>query len=70
MLFFVLFFGLKDAKEQVCFTLVGRSGAVPEEDPLEALVTLELVFEAEGVFLVGEFEEVCEEFRGQVSNSS
>jgi hypothetical protein len=42
-------------------TLVGRSGAVPEEDPLQALVALELVFEAEGVVLVGEFEEVLEE---------
>jgi hypothetical protein len=31
---------------------------VPEEDPLEALVAFELVFEAEGVFFVGEFEEV------------
>jgi hypothetical protein len=38
--------------------LVGCSGAVPEEDPLQALVALELVFEAEGVVLVGEFEEV------------
>lgn len=41
------------------FTLVGCSGAVPEEDPLQALATLELVFEAEGVVLVGELEEVC-----------
>jgi hypothetical protein len=34
---------------------------VPKEDPLEALVTLELVFEAEGVVLVGEFEEVLKD---------
>jgi hypothetical protein len=32
---------------------------VPEEDPLQALAALELVFEAEGVVLVGELEEVC-----------
>jgi hypothetical protein len=41
-------------------TLVGCSGAVPEEGPLEGLATLELVFEAEGVVLVGELEEVCQ----------
>jgi hypothetical protein len=40
--------------------LVGCSGAVPEEGPLEGLATLELVFEAEGVVLVGELEEVCQ----------
>lgn len=44
-------------------TLVGRAGAVPEEGPLQALVALELVFEAEGVVLVGCFEEV-EHFGG------
>jgi hypothetical protein len=44
--------------ESLLLTLVGCSGTVPEEDPLQALVTLELVFEAEGVVLVGEFEEV------------
>lgn len=42
-------------------TLVGCSGAVPEEGPLKSLATLELVFEAEGVVLVGELEEVCQE---------
>lgn len=42
-------------------TLVGGSGAVPEEGPLKGLATLELVFEAEGVVLVGELEEVCQE---------
>ena len=41
------------------FTLVGRARAVPEEDPLQALVALELVFEAESVVLVGKFKEVC-----------
>jgi len=45
----------------VVLTLIGCSGTVPEEDPLQALVTLELVFEAEGVVLVGELEEVCQE---------
>lgn len=32
---------------------------MPEEDPLQALVALELVFETESVVLVGELEEVC-----------
>jgi hypothetical protein len=32
---------------------------VPEEGPLQSLTALELVFEAEGVILVGELEEVC-----------
>ena len=46
----------------VCFlTLVGCSGAVPEEGPLQGLATLEFVLEAEGVVLVGELEEVCKE---------
>jgi hypothetical protein len=45
-------------ERKIVLTLVGCSGTVPEEDPLQALVTLELVFEAEGVVLVGEFEEV------------
>lgn len=40
-------------------TLVGCSGAVPEEGPLQSLTALELVLEAEGVVLVGELEEVC-----------
>jgi len=40
-------------------TLVGCSGSVPEEGPLQSLTALELVFEAEGVILVGELEEVC-----------
>jgi len=31
---------------------------VPEEDPLQALAALELVFETKGVVLVGELEEV------------
>jgi len=31
---------------------------VPEEDPLQTLTTLQLVFEAESVLLVGELEEV------------
>ena len=34
---------------------------MPEEGPLKSLATLELVFEAEGVVLVGELEEVCQE---------
>lgn len=57
----------KMGKNKFFLTLVGRSGAVPEEDPLQALVALELVFEAEGVFLVGELEEVWS--RGQISDS-
>ena len=40
-------------------TLVGCSGAVPEEGPLQGLTALKLVFEAEGVVLVGELEEIC-----------
>lgn len=34
---------------------------MPKEGPLKGLATLELVFEAEGVVLVGELEEVCQE---------
>ncbi len=33
---------------------------MPEEGPLQSLAALELVFEAEGVVLVGELEEVCQ----------
>lgn len=43
---------------------------MPEEDPLQALVALELVFEAEGVFLVGELKEVWREVKGEISTSS
>ena len=45
----------------ILLTLVGCSGAVPEEGPLQSLAALELVLEAEGVVLVGELEEVCKE---------
>jgi hypothetical protein len=54
-------------REIVCWevesslTLVGCSGTVPEEDPLQALVTLQLVLETESVVLVGELEEVWQE---------
>lgn len=41
-------------------TLVRCSGTVPEESPLQGLTALELVFEAEGVVLVGELEEICQ----------
>lgn len=45
-----------------CFlTLVGCSTAVPKEGPLKGLATLELVFEAEGIVLIGELEKVCQE---------
>lgn len=49
--------------EVIDLALVGSSAAVPEEGPLQGLVALEVVGEAEFVLLVGEFEEV-EEFGG------
>lgn len=49
--------------EVVQVALVWGAGSVPEEQPLEAFVALELIFEAELVVLVGELEEV-EEFGG------
>ena len=43
-------------------TLVRSHGSVGEEEPLQALVALQFILEAEGVFLVGELEQV-EQFR-------
>ena len=42
----------------VDLALVRRSGAVPEEEPLQALVAFELVLEPELVVLVRELEQV------------
>lgn len=44
--------------EVVHLSLVGGTGAVPEEEPLQSFVAFELVRETEYVFFVGEFEEV------------
>lgn len=44
----------------VRLALVRGAGAVPEEDPLQGLVALQLVLEAELVLLVGELEQVQE----------
>ena len=44
--------------EVVGLALVGRAGAVPEEEPLQGFGALDVVFESEGVVLVGEFFEV------------
>lgn len=49
--------------KMIGLALVRRAAPVPEEEPLQRLATLELVFEAEDVVLVGEFEEV-EQFGG------
>ena len=47
--------------EMVGLALVGRSGAVPEEEPLEGLGAFEFVLEAEDVVAV-EFLEEVEQF--------
>ena len=44
--------------EMVGLALIGRSGAVPEEEPLEGLGAFEFVLEAEDVVAVEFFEEV------------
>lgn len=38
--------------------LIRRAAAMPEEQPLQTLIALELVLEAEAVLLVGELEQV------------
>lgn len=38
--------------------LVRRTTAVPEEDPLQALVALELILETEDVLLVGKLQKI------------
>ena len=48
----------------VDLSLIRCAATMPEEHPLQGVVAFEFVFEAKGVFFVGEFEEVEELRRG------
>jgi len=50
--------------EMIDLSLIGCPAPMPEEQPLQTLVSLQLVLEAKLVVLVGEFEEVEQLGRG------
>jgi hypothetical protein len=51
----------------ISLALIRRSTAVPEKEPLQALILLQFVFETEFVLFVSKLEEV-EQLRGRLHN--